>query len=196
MPDVDFDAAYRGVPPWDIGRPQSAIVALAEGGYLAGEVLDVGCGTGEHALLAAARGLAATGIDGAAAAIERAREKARERGLEVRFVVGDAFALETLGQQFDTVVDTGLFHVFDDEGRVRYVASLARSVRAGGTVLLLCFSDRVPPIASGPRRISEDEMREAFDDGWDIVKIEAAEFEVASLPVSAFPAWLAVITRS
>ncbi|MFN8639883.1 MAG: class I SAM-dependent methyltransferase [Dehalococcoidia bacterium] len=195
MPDVDFEAAYRGTPPWDIGRPQAAIVALADAGRLVGEVLDVGCGTGEHALLAAARGLPATGVDAASVAIGRAREKARERRLDARFVVGDALALESLGQQFDTVIDTGLFHVFDDEDRDRYVSSLGRVVRSGGSVLLLCFSDRVPPLASGPRRVSEDELRRAFLDGWEVVRIEAAEFEVGSLAVTAFPALLAIIAR-
>lgn len=53
----DWDAIYRSAtpPPWDIGRPQPAFVRLADSGLLAGRVLDAGCGTGEHALLAAAR---------------------------------------------------------------------------------------------------------------------------------------------
>lgn len=196
MTNVDFDAAYQIVPPWDIGRPQPAILALAEAGLVTGEVLDAGCGTGEHALMAAARGLRATGIDAAAAAIERARQKAEERGLEVRFVAGDALALEDLGQQFDTVIDTGLFHVFDDAARARYVASLERVVRARGTLFLLCFSDQVPDIASGPRRISQAELRVAFAGGWAVKSIEPAQFEVQSLPFDSFPAWLATIERS
>ena len=52
---MDFDAAYSGTPPWDIGRPQPAFLALAEAGALRGRVLDVGCGTGEHTLMAAGR---------------------------------------------------------------------------------------------------------------------------------------------
>jgi 2-polyprenyl-3-methyl-5-hydroxy-6-metoxy-1,4-benzoquinol methylase len=62
----DFDALYAGTPPWDIGRPQPAFLALAEAGALKGRVLDVGCGTGEHALMAAELGLEATGVDVAA----------------------------------------------------------------------------------------------------------------------------------
>ena len=60
----DFDATYlAGRAPWDIGRPQSAFRELADRGRLIGRVLDVGCGTGEHALMAAALGLDATGVD-------------------------------------------------------------------------------------------------------------------------------------
>ena len=196
MPDVDSDAAYRTTtPPWDIGRPQPAIAALADAGALAGHVLDVGCGTGEHALLAVARGLAATGVDASAAAIEAARTKASARGLDAEFVVADALRLDVLGREFDSVIDSGLFHVFDDEARRQYVASLAAAIRSGGRLFLLCFSDRVPRLACGPRRISQTELRDAFADRWDVDDINATKFEVAGLPATEFDAWLATMTR-
>src|ERR1700735_2878166 len=55
--------AEGSAPPWDIGHPQPAFLALARSGELRGRVLDIGCGTGEHALMAAGLGLDATGID-------------------------------------------------------------------------------------------------------------------------------------
>src|SRR5688572_11025867 len=85
-----FHAIYDGAPPWDIGRPQPDFVAIA--GAVRGSVLDVGCGTGEHALFFAGRGHEAWGIDMVPAAIALARAKAAERGLEATFVVGDALA--------------------------------------------------------------------------------------------------------
>ena len=72
-----WDAVYAGSPPWDIGRPQSAFRALAEAGALRGRVLDVGCGTGEHTLMAAALGLDATGVDIAPTALAIARAQGR-----------------------------------------------------------------------------------------------------------------------
>jgi SAM-dependent methyltransferase len=80
-------------------------VALAEAGAIRGRVLDVGCGTGEHALMAAELGLEATGVDVAAAAIAAAEAKAAERHLEVRFLVWNALDLAALGERFDTVLD-------------------------------------------------------------------------------------------
>ncbi|MGH9018559.1 MAG: class I SAM-dependent methyltransferase, partial [Acidimicrobiales bacterium] len=121
----DFDVSYRtGTPPWDIGRPQSAFVGLLEAGEIRGRVLDVGCGTGEHALMAAAAGLDAAGVDAAPTAIEQARAKAGQRRLDVRFEVADALDLTALGAKFDTVLDCGLFHVLDDTDRARLVAGL------------------------------------------------------------------------
>jgi 2-polyprenyl-3-methyl-5-hydroxy-6-metoxy-1,4-benzoquinol methylase len=78
-----FEKAYDGQAPWDIGGPQPEIVRLAEAGAIRGVVLDVGCGTGENALYLAGRGLDVWGIDFIPKAIERARDKALQRGLGV-----------------------------------------------------------------------------------------------------------------
>ena len=87
---AEFEAAYETTPPWDIGAPQPAFAALAADSRLRGRVLDVGCGTGEHALMAAEAGCEAVGIDIASTAIRLAEAKAAERGASARFVVGDA----------------------------------------------------------------------------------------------------------
>ena len=193
-----WDEAYAGVPaPWDIGVPQPAFARLAEQGLLSGRVLDSGCGTGEHALLAAAHGADAVGIDVSGRAIRRARDKAAERGLAVRFEVGDVLRVGDLGLAFDTIIDSGVFHVFDDADRARYVASLASVLRPGGFCYLMCFSDLQPGDA-GPRRVRQDELRAAFAHGWTVASIEAAEFVLnrAGLGIPSARAWLAVIERA
>ena len=197
-PAAGWDSAYEAGsrPPWDIGRPQPAFVRLADGGLLCGRVLDAGCGSGEHALLAAAHGAAAMGVDLSALAIGQARGKAAERGLTARFEVADALHLERLGESFDTVIDSGLFHVFDDADRARYVISLASVLASGGTCYLMCFSDRQPG-DFGPRRVRQDELRAAFSDGWSVESIVASAFEVnMGLPTRTAQAWLATIQRA
>jgi SAM-dependent methyltransferase len=99
------DDLYATPPPWDIGQPQPALRALAETGAVRGRVLDVGCGTGEHALMAAELGLDATGIDLASNALHSAMQKALDRGLTVRFLRQDARKLADLGESFDTIAD-------------------------------------------------------------------------------------------
>ena len=191
----DFDTSYRtGTPPWDIGRPQAAFVGLLEAGEVRGHVLDVGCGTGEHALMVAAAGFVAMGVDAAPTAIGLARGKAAQRALEVRFEVGDALDLSGLATQFDTVLDCGLFHVFDDDDRARFVASLGGVVVPGGRYVMLCFSDKQPG-DWGPRRVRQDEIRHSFADGWRVDSIEDAVLEITISPEGA-QAWLAVCTRA
>ena len=188
-----WDSVYEGSPPWDIGRPQPAFVELARAGKLQGQVLDVGCGTGEQTLLAAQRGAEATGVDIARRAIQRARIKAEERGIRAAFETADALHLDRLGRLFDVVIDSGVFHVFDDDERPTYVESLGSALRPGGTCYLMCFSDRQPG-DWGPRRVSQAELRRAFTGGWSIESIEPAEFHVAIEPEQA-QAWLATIQR-
>jgi ubiquinone/menaquinone biosynthesis C-methylase UbiE len=190
---VDFEESYATTPPWDIGRPQPPFAALMDAGRIGGRVLDVGCGTGEHALMAAAAGLDATGVDIAPTAIRLAEAKARDRGLTARFVVGDAFALEALGGQFDTVLDCGLFHVFDDDDRPRLVASPGRAVAPGGRYWMLCFSEHEPG-DWGPRRVTQAEIRAAFGHGWDVESIEEAELHITLRP-EPVQAWLAALVR-
>jgi cyclopropane fatty-acyl-phospholipid synthase-like methyltransferase len=198
MTTPSWDGAYaESAPaPWDIGRPQPAFVRLAEKGLLLGRLLDSGCGTGEQTLLAAAHGADAMGVDVSPRAIERARGKAAERGLAARFEVADVLRLPDLGLTFDTIVDSGVFHVFDDEDRTRYVASLASVLRPGGHCYLICFSDRQPG-TFGPRRVRQDELRAAFSDGWTVESIEADTFELnrAGVGIPVAQAWLAAIER-
>jgi len=194
---VGWDAVYADdSAPWDIGRPQSAFVRLADAGEIRSPVLDSGCGTGEHALMLAAREHEVLGVDLSEVAIERARQKAAERGIAARFEVGDVLELATLGRRFATIVDNGVFHVFDDEDRPRYVRSLADAAEPGAVLHLMCFSEHTPGIA-GPRRVTQAELRDAFADGWQIARIEPAVIEVrpdwAPGPASA---WLARIVRA
>jgi SAM-dependent methyltransferase len=171
-----FNEAYRGTPPWDIGRPQAEFVKVAREGGIRGSVLDVGCGTGENAIFFAGLGQEAWGLDAAPLAIEKARRKAAERAASAKFVVGDALHLDRLGRRFETITDCGLFHVFSDDDRRAYVKSLKKALNTSGAYVMLCFSDEEPTIWGGPRRVTRDEILEAFSHGWKINYVRAARF--------------------
>ncbi len=144
-----FDSAYKGIPPWDIGRPQKEFVRLAEEGEISGRVLDVGCGTGENALYHASVGFEVWGIDAAPSAIKKAKEKAKKRGIKVNFMAGDALRLQLLQNKFDTIIDCGLFHVFSDEERPIFAASLSSVLYPGGKYFILCFSEHALNLLNG-----------------------------------------------
>lgn len=191
-----WDASYGdGPPPWDIGRPQPAILGLAGEGAFAGAVLDAGCGTGENALHVASLGLHVLGVDVAETALSIAREKAAARGIDAVFVIADALQLNRLGRVFETVLDCGLFHTFDSDERRRYVAGLASVTSRGGNLHVLCFSDVGPD--SGPHPVSEDELRAAFKSGddWSVISV-SPDLIQTRFGAQGIPAWLAKIERT
>jgi SAM-dependent methyltransferase len=170
-----FESIYAGQPPWEIGRPQKMFLDVAD--QITGSLLDAGCGTGENALLFASRGHKVTGIDFLAEPIARAKQHATARGLTVTFLVMDALALKDWSERFDNVIDSGLFHVFSDKDRRRYVEGLATVLKPGGRLFFLCFSDEEPG-TQGPRRVSRKEIDVAFADAWAVESIEPSRYEV------------------
>ena len=163
-----FDDAYKtGTPPWVIGEPQPAVVELEKTGALRGAVLDVGCGAGEHTILLTRLGYDVLGIDFAPSAIEYARANAAAKGVDARFEVADAMSLPP-EPGYNTILDSALFHIFDDGDRARYVRSLHGACRPGGAVHVLALSDRGHQF--GPE-VSESEIRTAFGDGWALEEL-------------------------
>lgn len=194
-----FQQAYDGKAPWDIGKPQPVFVDAAK--QITGSLLDAGCGTGENALFFAQRGHQTTGIDFLEHPIAEAKRKAKERGLAATFLVMDALHLKDIPEVFDSVIDCGLFHVFSDEDRARYVDGLASVVKPGGKLFMMCFSDKEPP-GDGPRRVSQDEIRDAFAKNWHVESIQQTRFETRpDLKDIQFSeggpfAWFSVIRKS
>jgi len=170
-----FETLYGGPAPWDIGRPQGQIVRIVD--QVTSPVLDAGCGTGENAMFLAGWGHRVVGIDFVEEAIRRARAKTADRGLAVEFLVKDATMLEGWGERFASVIDWGLFHVFSDDDRRRYVAGLAQVLAPGGRLFLTCFSDEEPG-TEGPRRVTQQELYNAFADGWEVESVEPTQCEL------------------
>lgn len=199
VPDKNlFASLYAGQPPWDIGKPQKPFIDLAE--QITGSVLDAGCGTGDNALFFSGRGSIVTGIDYLEEPIRRAKLKAIERGLSAMFLVKDAMTLKDWSERFDNVIDSGLFHVFSDDDRKKYVEGLATVLKPGGRVFLACFSDEEPG-TQGPRRISKKELHDAFAKSWAIESIQPVRFETRpdfkdmTFTEGGPKAWFAVLRR-
>jgi len=200
-----FNAFYEnGTPPWVIGEPQPAIIALEQTGLIQGKVLDPGCGLGEHTILLTRLGYDVLGVDYAPTAIEQARANAAAKGVDARFEVADAMNL-TADPGYDTIVDSALFHVFGDASdRTRYVASLHGALKPGGLVHVLALSDAGRGF--GPM-VSESDIRAAFADDWELEALDTTTYRgvVGGLHSEALgiavgttldePAWLVRVRR-
>jgi SAM-dependent methyltransferase len=97
-------------------------------------LLDVACGSGQVALIAARRGHQVTGVDSATKAIQAARDRASSEKLNARFDEGDADALPYDVASFDVVVS--LFGVMFAPRPEFVTAELLRVCRPGGTIAL------------------------------------------------------------
>ena len=115
----DFDALYRGespaegmpaitTPPWDTKAPKENVIAWQEGGWVHGDVLDIGCGLGDNAIYLAENGHAVTGLDISPTALITAERRARDAGVDVKFTVAGSTKLDDYADAFDTVVNSGM----------------------------------------------------------------------------------------
>lgn len=176
MPIRDWNQHYLdGVMPWDTDTPDQELVAFVRGqGMSHGRALDIGCGTGTHALWLAAQGFEVVAIDISPRAIERARVRAAGApGADrVRFDVVDFLAVPPGGGPFDLVFDRGVFHVFDAaQDRARFASQVGRVLASSGHWVSLLGSTEGPPREEGPPRRSARDIATAIEPALEITEL-------------------------
>lgn len=141
-----------------------------------GRALDLGCGSAVWGARLAGRGWQVTGVDLVENVLERARERVRAAGVEMRVVQGDVTNLQgtDIGGGFRLVVDTGTFHGLGPDQREAMGREVSAVATDDATVLLDAFSPRRRgPL---PRGVSQADVEAAFPE-WEITDIEVADTE-------------------
>ncbi|AKN16958.1 thiopurine S-methyltransferase (tpmt) superfamily protein [Mycobacterium haemophilum DSM 44634] len=187
---MDWEAVYReqgafvGPPPWNIGEPQPEITALIRDGKIRSDVLDAGCGVAELSLALAAHGHTVVGIDVSASAIARAKQAAKDRGVETAaFVQDDIASFTGYDGRFNTIIDSTLFHSLPVEARDGYIRSVYRAAAPGASYYVLVFAPAAFPFPDGalpadsapiPNHVTEQELREAVARCWEVDDVRPA----------------------
>lgn len=174
-----WSAAYRmGFHPWEDAEDCEEfvdritdLVAKEEAGRDApyGPALDVGTGSGIWAVLLAHRGWQVTGVDLVERPLRRARARADEEGVAVRFLQRDVTRLDPddVGSGYRLVVDTGTFHDLDPVQQVAMGRSVDAVTAPDAAVVLTVWPRRRRPLIRGAGR---DEVERAFP-GWRVTDV-------------------------
>ena len=135
-----YEITYRFFrAPWDTG-PREELVSLVEGGRIKPcRAIDLGCGTGANAIYLAQHGFDVTGVDYAKAAIEKARARAREAGMQVDLRVDDLTNLRLASGPFDFLLDYGVLDDLRPRQREPYLRSILPLTHSGSHFLLWGF---------------------------------------------------------
>jgi len=144
-----------------------------------GSALDLGTGSGIWGIQLAKRGWQVTGIDIVEKALERARDRVRDTGVDMRLVYGDVTALRAagIGSGFRLVLDTGTFHDLDSAQRDAMGREVSAVAAPDATVLLLVWPKRRRPLIRGASRV---EIEAAFS-GWKVTHVEASHFRLPKI---------------
>jgi cyclopropane fatty-acyl-phospholipid synthase-like methyltransferase len=167
--------------PWYSANLDADITqALAGLKITKGKILDLGCGPGTQAIALAKTGFKVTGTDVSPAAIAKAQQLAQSENVKIKFVVDDILN-SAITDQFDVIVDRGVFHTFSIDEYSAYKSTVEKLLKLNGYLLLKCLSDAQPG-EQGPHRFSATEVQEIFSSPFKVLEARNASFRGSHQP--------------
>ena len=186
-----WDERYaKGDTPWETSEPASELQrVLAEIPIRPCRALELGCGTGANAVWLAQQSFDVTAVDLSTLAVERARRRADEAGVSVRFLVADVLnpPPELVGP-FDFFFDRGCYHVVRRVNVAEFLHSL-KSISAAGAEGLILTGNAKEPHSPGPPVVSEAEIRKEFGGAFEILSLEEFRFDQDPITNTRFLGW-------
>jgi SAM-dependent methyltransferase len=174
----DWDALYReGTPPWESGVPSAELVRTIEADLIPrGTALELGCGTGADAVYLATQGFDVTAVENSPTALERARGRAQEEDVLLRFVLDDVFEFGRTCGPFDLVYDAGFYH-FARHRDLQHLLDVLWRVTRPGSFYFALAGNAGESTEDGPPRVSEEEIRMELGRLFDFVHLQPFRFE-------------------
>lgn len=180
-----FNERYEsGEVPWDDHLPPPELIALADQ-LVPGRALDLGSGYGRTSIYLAELGWQVDGLEFVPRAVEEARIRAQQAGVErqTHFYAADVTKLDFLSERYDLAVDIGCMHSMNILELASYRDGLQRVLRSGAHYLLFAhLKDLEDDSDEAARWIAEDTLRELFCDGFLLSDVVYGVTEVADMP--------------
>ncbi|MDD5335223.1 MAG: class I SAM-dependent methyltransferase [Rhodoferax sp.] len=137
--DSFYDNRAKPCPFFGTFPDESLANWIDEGLVRPGRALDLGCGNGRNAIFLSRSGFATEAVDYSQTAIDWARERATEAGVDMLLRHQSVFELQLEAGSYDLVYDSGCFHHIPPHRRNAYVALVSRALKPGGLFGLACF---------------------------------------------------------
>jgi SAM-dependent methyltransferase len=183
---VPYRLMYRlGFAPWERRNVPELWRPLFEGpdAMEPGRALDVGCGSGRDAVHLAGRGWQVTAVEFVEKALARAKQRAADEGVQVRWVRGDVGELGRLGLEpgYTLLYDFGCIQGLSDSARRGAAAGLTELAAQGARLLFLAFKAGRRMVL--PRGMDREHVVALLGDGWELQHAESVVTEDMPRPV-------------
>ena len=196
-PDEDWDKFYQETKPEDLPWFTKKLESDLENeiksrNITKGKFLDLGTGDGTQARELAKLGFDVTGTDISETAIDRAKKLSKD----INYLTDDILNSKLLASSFDFIFDRGIFHLFDDSHRPKFVEQIKRILKDDGIYFLKCMSIEQEefPEGSGPHRLTKQEIIDSFSNDFNIEKIFPTAFEAINFDDNP-KAWFVVLKK-
>jgi SAM-dependent methyltransferase len=176
----DFEERYKtGDLPWDTGSRDKYLEEVIKDLSLQPcSVLELGAGTGSDAVWLTKQGFSVTAVDVSSTAVEMARGKASEEGVNIDFIVADILKDDIPSGSFDFVFDRGCFHIFDPpEERERLAEFIWHHLLPGGYWFSIIGSTDGPMLEEGPPRRSVLDIASAVESRFEVISLKSIELD-------------------
>lgn len=175
-----FEARYAtGDLPWNINRADFNLTKVVrEYPVKPCKALDIGCGTGDNIIWLAKNGFNSSGIDISTTAVEMAKQKIKENGVDAPVHCLDFLKEDIPGNPFGFIFDRGCFHSFaEKEERTTFVENVYRILNKGGLWLSLIGNYDDGRLDIGPPKRTALEVIEVVEPKFEIILLKSGIFD-------------------